>query len=164
MAKFVTQESLQRRLGVERVRQLFDDDRDGTLNDEETATLNEILSEADDTVIAALLNKGWTLAELNGLSEDRALQRAACQIAAELAGERRPEFRDDEGFGPYDKMGERARETLKTFARGESRSRLEPSVGINRAIRGRFSASTPVSIFGREPGNPNDKMGDDKGF
>jgi hypothetical protein len=164
VAKWVTRGALEKRIGVERVRQLFDDDRDGVLNDAEEETLNEILSEADDTVTAALLQKGWNADQLNGLSEDRALRRAACQIAAELSGERRPEFRDEEGFGPYDKMGERGRDTLKSFARGESRSRLEPSVGANKALRGRHSASDPVTIFGRNPGDPNDKMGDDKGF
>jgi hypothetical protein len=164
VAKFTSREDLETRIGRQRVLELFDDDRDGVLNDDEMGTLNELASEADDTTTAALLQKAWTNDQLTELARDRSLRRATTQIFAQLAGERRPEFRNDADEGPYDAMGERGRETLQRFSRGQSRSRLEPAVGANKSLRGRYSPSEPKTIMGRDVSDPNDRMGDDKGF
>lgn len=165
MAKFVTRKDLESRITAARVVQLYDEDNDKRLSDREEGALNETLAEADDMVIAALLNKGWTIDQLNTMSADRALRRCACQLAAMLSGMRRPEFRDTtSGKLPYAEDGELAQAMLKAYSRGDLRSRVETVAGTNRAIRGRWNQSTPKRIFGRDPSDPNDHLGDRKGF
>lgn len=164
MALFASREDLERRFGQQRVLDLFDDDRDGVVDGTDLTILNEVISEADDVVQGALVHKGWERSELVGLSRDRQLRRAACQIVMQLAGERRPEFTNDQGRPLYDEYGERARKFLSGFARGEQRSRLEAAHGKNDSLVGRVSASTPVSIFGRDPSDPDDNYGDGRGF
>lgn len=164
MGLFTSREELETKMGAQRVLDLFDDDRDGTLGTTDLEKLSEIISEAEDTTTSLLLHKGWERADLKGLAADRSLRRAATQIAMQLAGERRPEFNDGEGRSLYDFQGERGRKTLKDFARGTNRSRLEDAHGKNASLRGRVSASNPVSIFGRDPSDPDDQYGDGQGF
>jgi len=164
MSLFTGREELEDRFGQQRVLDLFDDERSGGLTTAGLARLNERCSEADEIVIGALIHKGWSRDELRGLSRDRQLRRAASQIAMQLGGERRAEFTNDQGRPIWDEAGERARKFLSSFARGEQRSRLEDSVGKNDSLRGRVSESTPRTIFGRDPADPNDLYGDGRGF
>jgi len=152
-------------MGAQRVLDLFDDDRDGTLGQGDLARLEETISEAEDTTTGILIHKGWEQSELKGLARDRSLRRATTQIVMQLAGERRPEFNDAEGRSLYDFQGERGRKTLKEFAKGVQRSRLEAVHGKNDSLRGRVSQSTPVSMFGRDPSDTEESYaGRDGGF
>jgi len=165
VAQFVTRVELERQIGQQRVLDFFDDDRSGDLNDDEVANLEEILSETNDVMVSALVHKGWEQSGLNALARDRSLRRAARQIAAQLAGQRKPELFDADGLGPFHPLGEIGRKTLKEFAKGESRSRLEANgAGKNASLRGRVSPSDPVTLFGRDPSDPSDAYGDGRGF
>lgn len=161
---FATKEGLEGVIGADRVRDLFDDDRDGALSDVELQSLQECLSEANDFVVAQLTGKGYSGEDMTELAKDRALRRCGNQIAADIAGDRRPEFRDDQGNSAYFSSGERARAYLKAFSRQEVRSRVEPAAGKPSTLRARISSPTPNSVFGRDPSDPNDLNGGDRGF
>ena len=168
MASFVTREELEAMLGTQRVLDYFDDDRDGVLNDTEIGNLEEVLAEANDFVVGQLQGKGYSGAdELTKLSSDRALRRSAKQIAADLAGDRRPEFRTEDGSSAFATAGERGRAYLKSFATQEVRTRVETTtqgVGGPSNMRARVSSPTPNSVFGRDPSDPNDLNGANRGF
>lgn len=164
MASFTSRQDLEQLITPRRVIELFDDDGDGAVTGTDLDSLNEAIAEANDFTEAQVIKKGWTHDELDGIAGDRALRRAATQVLAQIAGERKPGFFNGDGDGFFQAMGVRGRAYLKELARGESRSRLEAAHGGHRTIRGKLSASTPVSIFGREPGDPEDKYGDGKGF
>jgi hypothetical protein len=165
MATFLTVEELQSHIGVQRLLDFFDDDRDGILGDDELARVVEVVAVVNDTVSGAVVGKGWTAGATGELSEDRALRFAAKQIAAAICGERKPEFYDANGDPPFAAQGKRGNQYLKDMAKGDQRSRTEGTgAGGNQAIRGRFSTSTPSSVFGRDPNDANDQYGDGKGF
>lgn len=165
MATFLTREELEGHIGAQRVLDFFDDDRDGSLGDDELGRLIEVVAVTNDTVTGAVRNKGWEDDALNELSEDRALRFAAKQIAASICGERKPEFYDANGDPPFAAQGKRGNQYLKDLAKGDQRSRTEGTgAGVNRSIRGRVSISDPSSVFGRDANDPTDKYGDGRGF
>ncbi len=164
MASLTSEADLVSLIGRQRVVELFDDDGDGVVAGQDLNSLNDTLAEANDYAIACVLKKGWEATELDGLSGDRALRRAATQVAAMLAGQRRPGFFDPQGRAFFDALGKNGKDYLQQLARGELRSRLEDQHGANRSIRGARSTSTPSSVFGRDPNDPNDKYGDGRGF
>jgi hypothetical protein len=164
MASFVTQEELENMIGRAKVIDLFDDDRDGALDAAELARLNGIIAEANDHTTGVLIKKGWENDQLDDISADRAVRRAACQLAAAYAGERKPEFADANGDFPFNAQGKRGKEYLRDFVKGEQRSRTEAQAGNNKSIGGRVSISTPSSVFGRDPNDPDDQYGDGRGF
>lgn len=160
MANFVSQEDVEDRITVSRLVQFFDDDGDGALLGRDLQSLNECLAEANDFVTAALHKHGFSMEQLNGLSRDRALRRAAAQVFLEFMGTRRTEFINPQtGQGPFHEEGKRGREYLKGFAKGEGRSRLEEQHGRNPSTGGTNSAPSPPFIFSRDPNNPNDRFG-----
>lgn len=157
MANFVNRSDLEKQITKARLIQLFDDDGDGLVEGDDAEALAECMAEASAIVTNHLVGKGFDVEQLNGLSRDRGLRRAACNIAAEIAGPRRPEFINPQtGAGPYDAMGQRGREYLKEFAKGALRSRLEDQHGKNATVRGALSYPTPKFIFSRDPSDPND--------
>lgn len=164
MASFTSRQDLEQLITARRVIELFDDDTDGVVTGTDAAALNEAIAEANDFTEAQLIKKGWTHDQLDGIAGDRALRRAATQVLAQIAGERKPGFFNAAGEGFFHAMGARGRTYLREMARGESRSRLEDAHGTHRTIRGAVSKSDPVTVFGRDTGDPNDKYGDGRGF
>jgi len=155
VANWTSVEELVRKLGRRRVIELFDEDGDGTIDTgDDATTVDDTVAAANDEVTGVLLRKGFSAEQLNGLSEDASLRRHATSILAQLAGERKTEFLDAEGKGPYDAIGERARKELEKFSRGEKRSRLEDQAGDNPIVGGDVNLGSPVFIFSRDPRNP----------
>lgn len=130
--------ALEDRIGADRVLQLFDDDGDGQLSGADLEKLAITMADADDIVTGILLKKAWTSEQLEVIADDRQVVRCWSGIAAQLAGERRPEWLDAEGRGPFDAFGVRGRQELGALARGETRSVKEdaPGGGVNRSIAG----------------------------
>jgi hypothetical protein len=156
--------ALEARIGAARVVQLFDDDGDGLVETTDLETLSTVMGDADDIVTGILLDKGFTLDQLEIVKEDRQLTRAWACVAAQLAGERKPEWLDENGFGPYDALGKRGRDEIKALARGELRSRLELEAGTggqpagkNRGLTG--DVTDRAFIFLPDPRNRNDRFG-----
>jgi hypothetical protein len=157
MVAFGTRLELEQRFGAQRLVQLFDDDGDGVVAGTDLATLDTIMAEADDIVAGLLLNKGFTEEQLELLKTDKQIIRAWAGIAAQLAGERKPEWLSDEGLGPYDAFGQRGRAELKSLAAGTTRSIKESVAGINTAISG--DVQRGVFVFAPDPNDPNDRYG-----
>jgi hypothetical protein len=142
-----------------RVVQLFDDDQDGVVDGADLVKLEGMMADADDIVTGLLLKKGFTLETLEVLALDRQVVRAWASITAQLAAERRTEWLDEQGRGPYDVMGTRARAELGALARGDIRSVKEGdgSMPANTSLsgdvaRGDFIFSDPCDPTGRGPG------------
>lgn len=160
MANFINRGDLEKQITASRLTELFDDDEDGSVDRFDAEALAEVMSEANDITIGHLYNRGFTLDQLDGLSRDRGIRRAAAQIAAEIAGTRRSEFLNPStGETVYDVLGKRGREYLKGLSAGEYRSRLEEQHGANRSIKGKNSATTPTFFINRDPSNPSDRDG-----
>ena len=153
---FVTQEDLERRIGADRVTELCDDDNDGVADDE---IVSEILGDANREVASILYGKGFARDDLTKLARDRFIRRKAAMIAAQLAGERRTEWCNDRGEGPFHRMGQDGRKAIEKMSSGELRAALEETHGANRSIRGKTKTGCPTFIFNRNPDDPKDVRG-----
>jgi hypothetical protein len=151
-----TRTDLALRMGGEaRLVQFFDDDGDGVVADGD-AQLVQAMTDADDVVTGILLDKGWSLAQLALLVGDRQVTRSWAGIAAQLAGERRPEFFDDKGLGPFDAIGQRGRMDLGKLAQGQVRSRREQETGgPGRNPLQEAAVTDRALIFNPDPRDPN---------
>jgi hypothetical protein len=147
--------AIEARITAARVVELFDDDGDGLVAAGDLATLATIMGDADDIVTGLLINKGFNEEQLEILALDRQVIRAWAGIAAQLAGERKPEWLDEQGHGPFDAFGVRARAELKALARGEIRSVQEGVAGLNSALSG--SVDTHPFEFSPDPSIPGDR-------
>lgn len=154
MAVFTSQAEMEARSTPARVVQLFDDDGSGQITGANLVRMNEVLAETDDTIRSSLFDKGFTLEQLELLAPDRRLRQIATDIALQLGGERRTEFQSEDGSGPYDLRGERARADLRRLSTGELRSKLEPVVGINPVVLGDVNVTVPQFTFSRDPNDP----------
>ena len=159
MIDYGSRAALERRISEQRLVQMFDDDGDGVLAGADLVTLNDIMGAASDVVTGYLLNKGFTSAQLEYIKSDRQVVQAWSGIAAQLAGERKTEWLDANGKGPYDALGARGRAELKMLSTGIIRSVGEIEGGANAAITGEVSTGDPVFIFNRNPRDPNDRYG-----
>lgn len=146
--------ALESRMSASWVRDLFDDDNDGVLEGTDLATLEQVLGDADDVVTGVLLNKGYSAAQIEILKADRQIVRLWANIAAQLAGERKPHLFED-GVGPWDVIGQRARTELGRLARGDIRSHLESEAGVNTTLSGQVDVRE--NFYAPDPNDPNDR-------
>jgi hypothetical protein len=147
---------LEQKIGADRVLSLFDDDGDGLVAATDLATLEAVFAQADDIVTGYLVKKGRTETQIREhLRSDRQVIRAWAGIAAQLAGERKPEWRNSQGVGPFDLDGTRAREELKMLASGETRSHTEAESGGNTSLLG--AIERPYLEFAPDPTIPGDR-------
>lgn len=147
--------AIEERITAQRLVQMFDDDGDGLVAGGDLAKLDGTLADADDIVTGILLNKGFTLEQLEILKADRQVVRAWANIAAQLAGERKTEWLNERGEGPFQAFGERARAELKALARGDIRSVMEPEAGTNASVT--VVAPLPDFQFAPDPRIPGDR-------
>lgn len=154
MVDFGDRTAFEKRVGAARVVELFDDDGDGRVEGSDAETLAEYMGAASDIVAGLLLNKGFTEAQLEILKADRQVIHAWSGILAQLAGERKTEWLGEQGRGPYDAFGERARQELRALARGDIRSVQEDQTGPNPAVLGEVSVGDPVFVFNPDPRDP----------
>lgn len=145
--------ALEERITAARVVQLFDDDQDGAVEGSDLVKLEGAMADADDIVTGLLLKKGFSLESLEVLALDRQVVRAWAGIAAQLAAERRTEWLDEQGRGPFDALGTRARAELGALARGDIRSVKEGdgSMPANTSLSG--EVDTAVFVF-TDPSDP----------
>jgi hypothetical protein len=150
--------ALEARITAQKLVQLFDDDGDGLVAGTDLETLETLLADADDAVTGILLHKGYTLDQLDKIRLDRQVVVAWANIAAQLSGERRTEWLDANGRGPFDAFGQRGRSELGKLAAGIIRSQkeVEPDgAGINQGLVGE-SNDRPF-FFAPNPNDPNDR-------
>lgn len=155
MANWTTLDELERKITRRRVVELFDDDGDGDIDGPDASVVAETIAAANDEVTSIMFRKGFEAAALNELSEDASLRRYATSILAQHAGERRVEFLDEDGRGPFHGMGERARASLVKMSQGELRSKKEGTgAGENPIVGGDTNLGDPVFIIARDPRYP----------
>jgi hypothetical protein len=148
--------ALEARITGQRVIELFDDDGDGLVEGTDLDNLATVMGDADDIVTGLLIKKGFsTVEQLELIALDRQVTRAWAGIAAQLAGERKPEWLDDAGHGPFEAFGVRGREELRALARGEVRSVQETVAGVNAALSG--SVGEHAFEFAPDPNIPGDR-------
>ncbi len=151
--------ALAARITEQRLVQMFDDDGDGIVAGADLQILDDIMGAASDVVTGLLLNKGFSAVQLAIIKNDRQVIHAWAGIAAQLAGERKTEWLNDKGQGPYDALGARGRAELKALSTGMIRSVQEETAGANAMVSGSTNTGDPVFIFNRNPNDPNDRYG-----
>ena len=156
--EFGSRAALAARITEQRIVQMFDDDGDGVVSGDDLQILADIMGAASDVTTGLLLNKGFSLKQLEIIKNDRQVIHAWAGIAAQLAGERKPEWLNANGEGPYDALGARGRAELKALAVGTIRSVQETDAGPNAMVGGELSPN-PSFIFNPNPNDPNDRFG-----
>jgi len=155
MANWTSLEELIRKITRRRVVELFDDNGDGDITGSDAGVIDETIAAANDEVTSIMFRKGFDAGALNELSEDASLRRYATSIFAQHAGERRLEFMNDDGEGPFHGMGERARAALVKMSMGELRSKKEGTgAGENPIVGGDVNLGEPVFVISRDPRYP----------
>ena len=159
VVEYGSRAALAARITEQRLVQLFDDDGDGIIAGDDLTILADVMGAASDIVSGLLFLKGFSEAQLAIIKDDRQVIQAWAGIAAQLAGERKTEWLDQYGKGPYDAIGVRGRSELKLLGTGMIRSIKEAEAGSNMSLAGDVSVGDPVFIFNRDPNNGNDRYG-----
>jgi hypothetical protein len=153
MAVFTTLERLQSVITERRTVQFFDDDGDGVIA-ESDAGVQFAMNSANDKATSIIFRKGFSLEQLDLLAADESLQRYATVLFAMYAGQRRLEFLDQEGRGPYDAMGKQALLDLQAISTGELRSKIEATAGANPLTDADTNTGDPLFVVSRDPRYP----------
>jgi hypothetical protein len=153
MAEFTTLARLQAVITERRTVEFFDDDRDGVISASDAGVLFAKNS-ANDKATSIVFKKGFSLAQVELLTADESLQRYATCLFAMYAGQRRLEFLDTEGRGPYDAMGKQALADLQAISTGELRSKIEETAGSNPLTDADTNTGEPLFVVSRDPRYP----------
>ena len=147
MAIFVDVDDLKNRIGSERVVQLLDDDGDGV---EDTAPRDLVIARGNAAVEARLYAKGFTADDLTALSGDPLIRELATEVTLGYLGERRPEWLNANGEGPFDALRKRALAELADVARTVLRIPSEATTGRKtKRVGGSLSTADPVFTFAK---------------
>ena len=150
MAIFTSQAEGEARHGAARFAQAFDDDGDGIAD---SAVVTRYLADADDFVRVYLQGKGFTKAQIEAapVKDNPTLRNAATDILIGMAGERKSEFRDEQGRGRHDVELKRGKEMLGMLVKGELRI---SEAGPRTNLTGRLTAPDPVFTIAPNAANP----------
>ena len=165
MADFLVIQDLIDRVGNRKVTGYFDDNNNGTLSDE-NAAIDIVLSSAEAEMYARLLraypgDPADPAGAMQALvANDPALKLHVVGVALQYAAERRPEFTDAEGVGPYKAQYSRAIDYFETLSKGLKRSKGETAAGPGANSGGRLQPKPPAAtagmfIFARSRNSPN---------
>lgn len=154
MSDFLTITDLIDRVGSRKITGYFDDNNNGTLTDESTA-IDVVLSAAEAELYARLLraypgdptDPAGALQLL--IANDPALKMHCVGVALQYAAERRPEFTDAEGVGPYKAQWDRAMTYFDLLSKGQQRSRGEVQAGQGANTGGKLQPKPPAATAGQ---------------
>ncbi len=154
MADFLVIQDLIDRVGSRKVIGYFDDNNNGTLSDESTA-IDVVLSAAEAELYARLMRAypgdpstpGGAMQLL--IANDPALKIHVVGVALQYAAERRPEFTDAEGVGPYKAQWDRAMTYFDLLSKGQQRSRGEAAAGAGANSGGMLQPKPPAATAGQ---------------
>lgn len=165
MADFLVIQDLIDRVGSRKVTGYFDDTNNGTLSDD-SAAIDVVLSAAEGEMYARLLRAypGTDTADPNNairllVANDPTLKNHVVSVALQYAAERRPEFCDDEGVGPYKALWNRAIDYFETLSKGLKRSKGEAQAGVGANSGGKLQPKPPAAtarqfIFAKSRDSP----------
>lgn len=165
MADFLTLADLYSRVDPNKVLAYFDDDNNGVIADGDSQ-VDAVLSAAEAEMYARLMraypgdpaDAGGAMQSL--VNEDPALKGHVIFVALQLAAERRPEFTNAEGVGPYQTQWNRAITYFETLSKGLQRSRGERTAGVGANSGGNLQPRPPATterqfIFAPSKSSPN---------
>ncbi len=164
MADFLTLQDLYNAVGSRKVNGYFDDNHNGTVSDE-TAAVDDVLSKAEGEMYARMMRAypgdpstpGGAIQTL--VANDPALKGHVIGVALQYAAERRPEFTDEDGVGPYKARWDRAIAFFETLSKGLKRSPGEAQAGIGANTGGNIQPKPPSGandqfVFARSKSSP----------
>lgn len=144
-------------VGAGRVVQFFDDDLDGTIDDDNLA-VQAVLAGAEAEAASRLL-RSWDIDQITDLANnDRAFRNHVAWVALEMASERRPEFASSDGKGGFWAQYERAISYFENVSKSIQRSTGEDEAGTNPQTLGNRGPVTTYSDAARfvfAPGKNN---------
>lgn len=134
------------RIGARRVNGYFDDSHNGEVGDEdETDAVNDVLSAAEGMFFAYGM-RNWTgnprdagSAIIKLIDNDPILLMHLAWVACQMAAERRPEFTDENGNGPFKAQYERAEKYFVNISKGLQTSLGSIEAGAGANAGGSFS-------------------------
>lgn len=164
MADFLVIGDLITRVGNRKITGYFDDSNNGVLSDD-SAAIDVVLSAAEAEMYARLLRAyPGDPADPTGpmqllVANDPALKMHVVGVALQYAAERRPEFTDDEGVGPYKAQFTRAIDYFETLSKGLKRSKGEVQAGQGANSGGKLQPKPPAAtaqqfVFARSRDSP----------
>lgn len=148
MADFLELTDLYSRVGSRKVNGYFDDNNNGVVSDESQA-VDDVLSAAEGEMYSRMLraypgdmsDSGSALRVL--VANDPTLKMHVAWVGCQYAAERRPEFTDENGEGPYKGQFKRAIDYFETLSKGAKRSRGETQAGKGANTGGNIQPSPP---------------------
>lgn len=135
MPDFLTIQDLYARVGARRINGFFDDTNNGELTDESTTAINDVLDAAEGLYYGVIQRaypgnpREVGSAARTLVANDAMVKMQVAWLAVELAAERRQEFTDAEGWGPFKAQYQRADKYLHDLSIGIKRSPGESLVG-----------------------------------
>jgi len=157
-ADWLTVQDLYNLVGSERVLQLFDDERIGSLGST-NARLQSILKSAESEAYSRML-RSWSKANVEALAgADEGFRTHCAWVALEFASERRPAFCADDGKGSYWAEYERAIAHFESLSKGRIRSVGESAGGVSKNVGGNLRPTTTAGteasfVFAPSEKNP----------
>lgn len=132
---FLTIQDLYNRAGARRINGYFDDSNNGELSDEVLDAVNETLCAAEAHFYAIMMRNYpgnphdvGSAARVMVLN-DAIVRQHVAWLGCEFAAERRVEFTNAEGWGPFKVQFERAEKHLAAVSKGQLRSVAEALTG-----------------------------------
>ena len=153
-ADFLVIQDLIDRVGNRKITSYFDDSNNGVLSDDTTA-IDVVLSAAEAEMYARLLRAYPGDPSLSGgpmqllVANDPALKMHVVGVALQYASERRPEFTDAEGVGPFKAQFTRAIDYFETLSKGLKRSKGEVQAGQGANSGGKLQPKPPAATRGQ---------------
>ena len=159
MPNFLAREDLDQKIGATTVTRYIDDNGNAVVDagpGSEEAFLDQFMDEAEATAVSHMMSAGYDEAGVTTIAEnDPAFKGQVAWIACELLAERRTEFSNDEGWGPYKVQYERAITYLEKLAKGRRRTKGEAQAGANAQVGGNVSPRPPSGTSAQFTFAPN---------
>lgn len=135
---------LSNQVGQNRIIQFFDDDGDGIVADGDP-NVDQILDQAEGQYYSRIFRaNGDKATAILMANNDPAVKGHIIWIACELMGERKPEFTNAEGWGPWQMQYNRAITELDLLSKAATRSAAESVVGLGANSGGTLQPATNI--------------------
>lgn len=166
MPAYLARVDLDRRIGADRVTSYLDDSGNEAVDaGTETAVLDGVMDEAEALAAGCMRKAGYDFDAVTTFAQaDPYFKLQVAWCACELLAERRTEFTDSEGWGPYKMQWERALEHFDKLATGMKRAIGEAAAGTNPQVKGKVSPKPPAGTtdqfqFAPSKSNPTGRGG-----
>lgn len=140
MASFISIEDVEDRIGSARLIQIFDQNLDGNADE---IPLAAAITDANAEIYARLNKKGYTEEQIEELSRDETLRRAAANIVAEFGAYMKPELIGDKGETMYTPLADKSRTLIDSIAASTFRPRAEKTAGPPATMSAQYTQPSP---------------------